>query len=498
MKIPWNIFIVVCGVLLFSCQDETLTIQNEVDADRLKSVDDNVRVSPKMAEHGATMFIKNTGNDSHLKSANISVKDIATICDDNGDPSMYVINYDNDNGFVIVGATRNYYPVLAFSEDGYFDPYGQDIPAGVVDWVSEGKDVIRHQINEPILDSITKFREMWKMYETENLTIKTKSDETNAGMQKSYGPETYEYYNSYDEAIMQSIYKWNMAGTHFEQFDPDNPDTPAEIYNLIMGNIMDYHPATGFILSEYEANYEVIGPLLTTKWGQFEPYNRYTPNNYPTGCVATAMAQVMKYHRWPSRYNWDIMENIYDYSRPTTEEAKNEVARLMREAGAAVDMDYGSDGSGAKLEDVPFNLMAGFGYSSNADHSDYNYSATVREIRARRPVLLGGNMEKGPLGLYYKKGHAWVCDGYTFLNQKKRNTVVIIKGMCQPVEVRYIPLDNWEYEYAINYIHMNWGHDGRCDAWFSPYNWSYTSNQGEYIDYKYNRRMVTNIYPYNR
>ena len=57
--------------------------------------------------------------------------------------------------------------------------------------------------------------------------------------------------------------------------------------------------------SDYTVRYshtvnEQIGPLMQTTWGQGSPYNSFTPSNTPTGCVAVATAQIMRYHEWPN------------------------------------------------------------------------------------------------------------------------------------------------------------------------------------------------------
>ena len=114
---------------------------------------------------------------------------------------------------------------------------------------------------------------------------------------------------------------------------------------------------------------EVVEPLLSTKWGQSYPYNMYAPNGYPTGCVATAMAQIMKYWEWPiqgigehsyqwngqtlsanfgeTTYDWSNMLNYHNYQ--STQEQNEAVATLMWHCGVSVNMNYASGGSSAYL-----------------------------------------------------------------------------------------------------------------------------------------------------
>jgi len=102
--------------------------------------------------------------------------------------------------------------------------------------------------------------------------------------------------------------------------------------------------------------------LETANWGQGAPYNSQCPiingSQAPTGCVATAMAIVMKYHNWPERYNWVAMpaDNV-------TAENSSETGKLMADAGKAVLMNYGSSESGANMNWVGHKLQQDFKYN---------------------------------------------------------------------------------------------------------------------------------------
>jgi hypothetical protein len=133
-------------------------LQEERTPDKTEIAGNDIVVSPEIAKQVGTMFRKSGGEDLRLKSAS-PIKDVTTVYGENGEPAMYVINYADNGGFVIVGATRNYYPVLAFSDKGSFTTSG-DMPLGLTDWIEGNKEAVKHQINEECLDSIAKFREM--------------------------------------------------------------------------------------------------------------------------------------------------------------------------------------------------------------------------------------------------------------------------------------------------------------------------------------------------
>ena len=171
--------------------------------------------------------------------------------------------------------------------------------------------------------------------------------------------------------------------------------------------------------------------LNTAKWNQNEPFNKYTPNNYPTGCVATAGAIVMKHHGYPAKgtgshsytwngktltanfelgYDWANMPAKYDV---TTAAAFDGVARLMSDLGVAVEMKYNKTGSGSYIGDLVTALQKYYGYSKLShlmaieDVGAEAWNGRLRdEIDANRPVLYAAS-DPNTGG-----GHAFVIDGY--------------------------------------------------------------------------------------
>ena len=137
--------------------------------------------------------------------------------------------------------------------------------------------------------------------------------------------------------------------------------------------------------------------MLTTAWDQGEPYNALCPKindkTCVTGCVATAMAQVMKFHKWPkaetteipsykcanfeedlpslpaTTFDWDNMTNSYDITTSTETEI-NAVAKLMQYCGWSIRMIYDTDVSGAYLVDVVSALENYFNYDETTQSRD--------------------------------------------------------------------------------------------------------------------------------
>ena len=197
----------------------------------------------------------------------------------------------------------------------------------------------------------------------------------------------------------------------------------------------------------------IVGPLIQTQWNQGTPYNLLCPSGSVTGCVATAMAQVMKYWNYPAHgvgshsyihpdygelsadfqstyYDWSNMTNTYGSS--STQAQKTAVATLMYHCGVSVDMDYSPSGSGAVTSRVADALKCYFNYSSETRHlsrSNYGDDEWIALLKAdldlSRPIQYHGSGDGG--------GHSFVLDGYN--NE--------------------------------DFFHVNWGWGSYCDEYYS-------------------------------
>ena len=213
--------------------------------------------------------------------------------------------------------------------------------------------------------------------------------------------------------------------------------------------------------AEAEAeSYPTIAPILgNTVWGQGEPFNNKCPQDgngrAVTGCVATAMSQIMYAHKHPTQgtgshsyttetkklsvsanfgnttYDWDNM--IPNYNGSYTSAQADAVATLMFHAGVAADMDYTVDGSGAVSSIALAAMTKYFGYnkSINILPKDFMKEEVIlqevaSDLQAGRPVYVSGHTVN-------QEGHAFVCDG--------------IK--------------------SDGYLHINWGWNGGANGYFA-------------------------------
>jgi len=227
---------------------------------------------------------------------------------------------------------------------------------------------------------------------------------------------------------------------------------------------------------------KAILPLLTTKWNQGINYNGMCPVDLAgpndrcyAGCVATAMGQLMYYHRFPKQglgsysynhpvygiqsadfanttYNWNGMQNAI------TDPPNNSIAELLYHLGVSVDMNYGPNGSGMWNHKAAYSLRTYFKYVPETqylfrDSTTLNWdSILIANLDARKPLYYAGWTSD----LADSSGHAFVCDGYQ----------------------------------GSNYYHFNWGWGGSSDGYF------YTNALNPSgLDFNYHQEMIHDIYP---
>ena len=221
---------------------------------------------------------------------------------------------------------------------------------------------------------------------------------------------------------------------------------------------------TGYI-NKVNRNRTVVGPLLPTIWHQNYPYNSQCPEDTTgsgghvyAGCVATAMAQVMRFWNWPpqgtgshtytpdgyeqqtanfgeTEYHFELMPTAIDST--SSEEDIFYIAQFQHHCGIAVDMQYSGHGSGAYSDDVPMALRNYFRYTCDDDVTLSFWGFNFYTIEQWIQMLKDGGLSEG-MPLYYSGsddggagGHAFVCDGYD----------------------------------ENDYFHFNWGWSGKDDAW---------------------------------
>jgi len=252
-----------------------------------------------------------------------------------------------------------------------------------------------------------------------------------------------------------------------------------------------------------------VSPLIATTWDQTAPYNNLCPgsgtNKAIVGCVATAMAQLMKYYNWPTTgtgsysyicndgtynygtlsanfgattYDWNNMLNSYPNANSGSVIQQNAVATLMYHCGVSVNMYYTPNFSGAYVTDYEISnssfpdfptaedaLKNYFDYSTSligrakATYTDAQWISMLKsDLDNAHPLIYDGTGQTGQDG-----GHCFLCDGY----------------------------DN------SNNFHFNWGWSGWYDGYFVLSNLTPTSGGagGGGYDYSYNQNAIFGAVP---
>lgn len=312
---------------------------------------------------------------------------VDVFCDDDREPVYYVV-YLEPSGFVIVSADDLVEPIVAFADDGIFDP-SDDNPLGAL-------------VSRDLPGRIAAARNFQAM--------------AGGGHQKTKatGKQT-----ALEKACLKAQGKW----TEFNDYS-DRAEAMG------MPSISDVR----------------VAPMVLSEWGQtwvcYESwycFNYYTPNHWPCGCVATAMAQLMRYHQHPGSYVWSNMPlRPEENCGSVTQTQRMAMGELCYDAAESVDTTYGSGGSGAEIWKVRNALPNDFGYSNAIEGWDNNYDLSGPGLNG----MVNPNLDAGfpaLLGVTGDGAHAVVTDGYG-------------------------------YNGSTLYHHLNMGWYGADDAWYNlPY-----------------------------
>jgi hypothetical protein len=332
------------------------------------------------------------------------VKEIQTFNDSAGG-ALYYVAYLNPSGFVIVPADDLVEPIIAFVAKGQYDPSTKN-PLGAL-------------VNEDVPGRLARARELEKRAGAHGVQL---------------APES---------AQGQALKKWQRL-----------QDNGANAWDMIstLAGVGEEAPGLDSI-SDLR-----VPPLVQSWWGQLDlngvpVYNYYTPNQYYCGCVATAMAQLMRYYCYPTTgvgtaafavtvnvasqtlrlrggngaggaYNWNSMPldpiTVMFEDWPVIDLAESQrqaIGALTYDAGVASHMNYSGTGSSAKMGDATNALLNTFKYSNakighvggNAIPNDSLYHMINPGLDAAMPSMLG--IFLGEAGTV---GHAVVVDGYGY------------------------------------------------------------------------------------
>ena len=273
----------------------------------------------------------------------------------------------------------------------------------------------------------------------------------------------------------------------------DESNIPANMREWLNGMTANSsQPTSNNARPRRASRLESISPILTSRWGQGEKnesgsaYNMLCPvvdGNYcPAGCLAVAMAQVMRHHRWPQEacdiipgyentgaavtldtlpqldFDWDNM--LDDYEGGESEESQLAVAQILRYCGQGALTAYYPDRAEAYGKNAISAFINYFGYASTVrninkeDYSEEEWDKLIyKELSCNRPVIYFGSTNTS--------SHAFVCDGYD----------------------------------GDQFFHINWGWGGACDGYFKLSNLCLDEDEDGEKDYSKQQHAIVGITP---
>ena len=228
------------------------------------------------------------------------------------------------------------------------------------------------------------------------------------------------------------------------------------------------------------ANYP---PLISVRWGKWQPYNMFCPiingQMCPVGCVAIAIGQILSYHEYPTCWtltydsnsptiyvNWSTLKNQYSCiscSYGTFCVDHTPIAEILRQIGEDAEINYSPGGSGGS-DFMARYVLYHYGYTTDS-FENYTFDSVKQSLSNGRPLYMSGY-------LYPNVAHAWVIDGcrevfYTHYTYSKPHGS---------------PNSAWTFDgsYAetIRLNHINWGWTGDCNGSFSS--GCFNTQQGVY------------------
>lgn len=469
-QLAWLVF----ATVFVACQN--LVGFDEVVDDSVESIQleestvNGTSVSMAEVEKIASSFY---GGEVKTRVSDRSVETISVINDDSGNPAIYVVNYADDKGFVLISATKNFIPVLAYSDKGHFS-VGKSYVDGLDDWM-ENMEAIIGTVSAYPVDSAYAYKGIWNKYLQTTDTETFGSVNTRSSV---YDMEVYAH---------SCMNQWASEGysvCRLSEFSSSHP-LYERFCSVAQGmTYIDYdYLQHSIVRSKRHDSSSSKDNFVSTAWGQELGFSSQLPTingQYPkAGCVTIAMAQVMKYHEYPTTFDWDAMP---DWS------ATLQTAKLIRELGDAIHAEYGLDGTPASLENVRNALVSKYGYASTARLISHSSDAVVEELKANRPVIMSGFPETGA-------GHAWIASGYKHTNYYEDFELMVMPEEYYPGSTfGYITGDSGKDILDTKYFYMNWGWYGADNAFYYDANLYIDRTNGR-LCFNKDRRDLIGIQP---
>ena len=418
---------------------------------------------------------------------------------------VYIVNFANNQGYVITSADRRVPGVLAYNSYGHLG-----------DTISNPGQAILFSYMQAYIE------EQRAAFEANKEKLATEAEEA---IFKQLSKEQQEKliakgYFDKDGKRVKSKYNFDLIHALCDLSEPESNnkknENPADHY-LVKDNDRIFY-------GEWKTEY-VKAPLLKTLWRQSGLYNdkvaKYCDadkDQSPVGCVAVAVGQLLAYHKKPAVFkgrimHWDditkidsgdMFSSIYSHNVGDNATFREDIQHLLAHLGDSdlLAMEYGCIADGGSGSGRALEALHSLGYN-NASLIEYSNGDFISEIRNNRPVYIEGYSyeishtyttgwwfwKKSHTRYSYKEGHAWILDGYVL--RKRKVTEYYIN--CPSSEEVKIVNDE-----KIELIHNNFGWGGNLDGSDFKWNKDYYDGTGWYninvFNAKSGRQAGSNTY----
>lgn len=413
----------IIALTLASCESYEETETQTLALSELISNQGQKEVSVNEAVDVAAIF--QSKQNGEYNTENRSSLNVDSLFSERGDKLAYIINFD-DGGWVVISATHEYHPILAYSDEGFFTPDSADKKSGLNIWISEIAEAMA-TIDALDESSSNNIALEWMDYSTTELGVQS------SGLPGGNTPEAVTCRNRLKE-LNDTYYQ---EGWSFSTLTGASVNVPQSVYSNADQYSSPYQYTIIGVKSE-KTSYKVDS-LLSTRWHQKSDYNKLCPNGC-VGCVPLAMGQIMKFHRTPSNFDWSDMKD---------REATTATQQLLRQIGIDIGAKYEKDETKATIDDA----IKGF--------KKYGYNVTKKSHAAsdvaiwmdtyRYPVYMRGKKADG-------KGHAWVCDGVNGESRSSKYYVeYLVNGSYSNLNLTHLENPELLNSGSTFKLHYNWG-----------------------------------------
>lgn len=376
-------------------------------------------------------------------------------------PLLFVVNFGNNNGYIIISASKNTSPILAYSDKDSFS-FSEDNPSAI--FLSEYMQTVKMAMQCPSDSLRIKYALQWAPFE-----------ETEAQLETRSVPSVIK-----SKINAEIKYRESLGYRHLGSLTVANRYLPTTKYQALLKEMemcsdpsFDYKETVQLFVKSFD--YEKIGELMSTQWNQDFPFNVDAPNGL-AGCVPIAVAQIAYYHKFPSKYKWEKIS-----VSPTL---NDEFSYFIKDIRNICNVDYKSDQTSASFSDAKSALMK-LGYSV-VEEGTPSFDNLREQIRKKKPVYIRGEKSNG-------KGHAWVCDGYenvkynvlaTYIpnpNDNKFKFAEKSPNGYASYNLTLYPISSLDQELFGEFFHMNLGWGGTDNGWYRSNTNMPSSKNGSYL-----------------